>query len=132
MHRAWFFKVTALSEGATGLFLLAQPSVVVALLLGEADSGPALLVVGRVLGAALLTIGIAAWQGRGDPEGSAQQGLLGAVLIYDVAAAALLAHAGMVLNLSGLALWPAAAGHTVLAVWAGCCLAAGTERRLPR
>jgi hypothetical protein len=46
--------VTALLEAATGLLLLAAPSVVVELLLGAAPSTPVEVPVSRVAGVALL------------------------------------------------------------------------------
>ena len=46
------------------------------------------------------------------------------MLIYDVAAAALLAYAGLALSLVGIALWPAVVLHAALAVW---CVVAATR-----
>jgi hypothetical protein len=43
--------------------------------------------------------------------------MLTGVLIYNVAAAALLSWAGAVLQLAGIALWPGVALHSVLALW---------------
>jgi hypothetical protein len=44
------------------------------------------------------------------------------VLIYDVVVAALLAHAGLGLGMSGIVLWPAVAAHGALGVWCARCL----------
>jgi hypothetical protein len=79
--------------------------------------------VTRLAGAALLAIGIACWLARNDHGRAAQIGLLAGVLIYDVAAAALLAYAGLVLHMVGLALWPAVVLHAALAFWCIVCLA---------
>ena len=49
------------------------------------------------------------------------------MLIYDVAAAALLAYAGLVLNMVGLALWPAVVLHAALAGWCVVCLLGNTR-----
>jgi hypothetical protein len=43
-------------------------------------------------------------------------------LIYDVAAAVILAYTGWFLNLVGILLWPAVLLHAALAVWCGVCL----------
>ena len=56
-------KLTAIIEAATGLALMAVPSVVVRLLLGGEISG-ASVALGRVGGFALLSLGMACWPGR--------------------------------------------------------------------
>jgi hypothetical protein len=43
--------------------------------------------------------------------------LVAAVLLYDVAAVALLAFAGIGFGLRGVALWPAVVLHAVMTVW---------------
>jgi hypothetical protein len=60
--------LTAVIEAATGLTLMAVPSVVVRLLLGSEISG-ASIPLGRVAGFGLLSLGIACWPGR-DPTGN--------------------------------------------------------------
>jgi hypothetical protein len=118
MHRAYLLIVTAAIETATGLALLVVPSVPLSLLLGVSEAAPETFLVGRIAGAALLAIGIASWLARGP----AQVGLVVAVLVYDVAAAALLAYAGLVLRMVGIALWPAVVLHAALAGWCVVCL----------
>ena len=125
MHRAWLLIVTAFTEVGTGLALLVVPSVPLALLLGVSATVPEALLIGRVTGAALLAIGVASWLARGDRQGPAQLGVLTGVLIYDGAAAALLAYAGLVLSMAGALLWPAVVIHTALAVWCLACLRSG-------
>mgnify|MGYP006382378323 CR=1 FL=1 len=39
------------------------------------------------------------------------------LLVYNLAVAAVLAHAGVFLELEGIGLWPAAGAHGVLSVW---------------
>jgi hypothetical protein len=113
--------LTAVGEAATGLVLLVYPPIVVRLLFG-ADATGVGVVMSRVAGAALLAIGVACWPARNDPGGAAQLGLLSGVLIYDLAAAAPLAYAGLFLDMAGIALWPAVVVHVVLAVWCVACL----------
>jgi hypothetical protein len=122
MHRTYFLIVTAIGEAGTGVFLLALPSVPIALLLGVEQVSPETNVCARIAGAALLAIGVACWFARNDDGRPAQLGLLSGILIYDVAAAALLAYSGLGLGLVGLALWPAVIIHAALAGWCVICL----------
>ena len=78
--------------------------------------------VGRIAGAAVLAIGTASWVARADARTPAQLGLLTGILIYDAAAAILLAFAGLILKTNGVLLWPAVAIHGILAVWCLICL----------
>jgi hypothetical protein len=121
VHRKYLLIVTALGEGATGVALLAAPAVVFVLLLGVESAAPESLVVSRVAGGSLGAIGVACWLARND-RGRAQLGVLTSVLVYDVVATAVLAHAGLSLGMAGVALWPAVALHTALAAWSILCL----------
>jgi hypothetical protein len=109
--------VTAIFEGATGAALLVAPSVPARLLLGVDQTSPEVAVVARVAGAALLAIGVMCWFARSDRHGSAHLGVLIGVVFYDMAAAGILAYAGLFLDLVGIALWPAVVLHSALAVW---------------
>src|SRR5271165_1775541 len=113
--------LTAVGEAVTGLMLLVYPPIVVWLLFGAEIAGVG-VVMSRVGGAALLAIGVACWPARNDPERPTRLGLLTGVLIYDIAAAALLAHAGLFLDMAGIALWPAVVLHAALAFWCVFCV----------
>lgn len=113
----YFLIVTALVEVGAGLLLLLHPAPPLSLLLGVDQAAPEALFISRIAGAALLAIGVACWLARSDQPGPALRGLLIGVLIYDAAAAVLLAYAGMVLGMSGIALWPAVVLHTALTAW---------------
>ena len=115
--------VTALIEAATGLALLAVPSFVVRMLLGEALDGPISLTVARVGGVALLTLGVACWLARTDSQSRAARGLATAMIVYNLGLALILGRDGFVLQTTGVALWPAVILHSVMAVW--------SVRRLP-
>jgi hypothetical protein len=121
MHRTNLLIVTALLELGTGLLLLLVPALPLALLLNVTERASETLIVARVAGAALLAIGVTCWLARRDGPNPAQHGVLAGVLLYDVAAAGLLAYAGLFLNLAGIALWPAVVLHTMLAVWCVFC-----------
>jgi hypothetical protein len=113
--------VTALVELGTGAALLIAPSRIVELLLGEGLQSPQSLVLGRVTGAALISIGIACWLAR-NSEPIGRQALLAGMLIYNLAVPALLIRAAMAGGLRGIALWPACALHLGLAIWCVSCL----------
>jgi hypothetical protein len=118
--------VTAFVETATGLTLLLSPTLVAALLLGASLEAPAALIVGRVAGAALLSLGGACWLARNDGPNRAQRGLVAAMLLYNSAAGAVLANAGAGAGLVGVFMWPAVALHAALAVWCIACLRSGS------
>jgi len=111
--------VTAVIEAATGLALLLSPPLIAALLLGASLDTSAALVVGRVAGAALLSLGAACWLGRNDRGAG---GLIVALLFYNAATVAVLVHANMGLSLSGIGLWPAVVLHAAMAAWCISCL----------
>jgi hypothetical protein len=114
--------VTAALEAATGLALLVSPTMVVSMLLGSALDTPGGLAVARVAGAALLALGLACWLASGDGQSRAGRGVVAGMLLYNVAAVAVLAHTGLALGLSGAGLWPTVGLHTALAVWCVACL----------
>ena len=115
-------KFTAIIEVATGLGLMAVPSVVVRLLLGSPLDTSAAGILGRVAGAALLALGVACWLARDDTKSRTARGLVVAMLMYNIVATAVLAFAGIRLGLHGVALWPAVVLHAAMAVWCGACL----------
>lgn len=108
---------TAALEAATGLVLIALPSMLASVLLGSPLDTPAGLTVARVGGVALLTIGAACWLARLDAESRASRGLVCAMVIYNAGAVAIFLYAAFGLGLSGIGLWPALTVHAVLAGW---------------
>jgi hypothetical protein len=122
MYRASFLIVTALVEAGAGLVLLFLPAVAVELLIGVSQAAAEALFIGRVAGAALSALAVASWLGRSDVRSPTHLGLLIGLLIYNGAVAALLGYAGLVLSMTGIALWPAVVLHTALGVWCVACL----------
>jgi hypothetical protein len=112
--------VTALIEAATGIALLVAPSIIVELLLGEGLTSPQSLALGRITGAALVSIGVACWLAR--KAGAVMSGLVVGMLIYNVAVPVLLIYAAIAVGMHGIALWPASILHAALAVWCLLCL----------
>jgi hypothetical protein len=126
--RNGLFATTAAVEAGTGLALLIVPALVLQLLLGVASASPTVLLVGRVVGAALLIFGAAAWRLRQSRGARSQTGLLYLMLAYNVGIAIVLAAAYGLKGLSGILLWPVVLLHSAMAVWCLYELRAG--RRL--
>jgi len=101
--------LAAVSEAATGLALLIAPSLVGRLLLGHELAGVA-IPVARVLGIALIALGVACWPGR--------TALCG-MLTYSVLATGYLAWLGIRGEWVGALLWPAVVLHAVLTILLG-------------
>jgi len=118
--------VTALAEAPIGLLLLFSPPLVARLLLGASLDAPAASIVGRIAGAALLALSAACWLARDDRPSLTLRGLTAGMLLYNCAALGVLAHAGAVVGLVGVLLWPAVAVHAALGVWCGACLSSGS------
>jgi hypothetical protein len=113
---------TAAAETATGLALLGVPAVVAALLLGGSLDASAALIVARMTGAAVISLGVACWLARNDAASRAARGLVGALLFYNVAAVAVLTYAGVGPRLYGIGLWPTVVFHVAMAGWCIACL----------
>lgn len=113
---------TAVIELEAGLALLLSPSLAISLLFDSTLDSPAALMVARLGGAGLLTLGVACGLARNDAQSRAAAGLVAAMLLYNIAAAAILAFARIGLGLHGVLRWPGVLLHTALAVWCVACL----------
>jgi hypothetical protein len=109
--------ISAIIELGAGLAIATIPSVAASLLFGALLDAPVAQIVGRVAGIAVLSLGAACWLAHRDEQSRAATGLIAAMLLYNVAVAALLALSGLTWNLSGPALWPAAFLHLTMAIW---------------
>lgn len=109
MPLAWLLTTAALVEAATGIALIAIPSAIAQLLLGQGLFGAG-LALGRLTGVALLALGVAAWVGRLEDGRTAT---CAALLVYNVLVAVYLAYLGVDSDLTGILLWPAAAFHAL-------------------
>jgi hypothetical protein len=109
--------VTASVEMPIAALLLASPPLVARLILGASFDSPAATVVGRVGGAALVSLSAACWLSRNDAASLGTRGLITAMLLYNCAAGAVLANAAAAVRLVGVLLWPAFVLHAFLAMW---------------
>jgi len=103
--------LTAIIEAATGLALIIAPSLVGRLLFGEELAG-IVIPVARVLGIALLALGVCCW-----PGSTALCGML----TYSALVTLYLLYLGIRGEWVGLLLWPVIALHgilTALLAWA--------------
>ena len=109
--------VTAVIEAGAGVAFAFATSAVWPALLGSPLDSSANLLIGRILGAALFSLGVICWFVRDDVRGRTALGLISAMLLYNLSAASLLGYARIGLGIAGAGLWPGAVLHTVMAVW---------------
>jgi hypothetical protein len=124
--RAWL-GVSAFVEASAGLALLGLPALAVTLLIGTPPEGALVLVLARVVGAALLALAVACWIAKGVAGTRAALGVVAAMMIYDLAAVGILASAALVDGLHGVALWPAVVLHMAMSLWCASSLRSGGQ-----
>ena len=114
MTSTQFFAVTAGIEAGAGLALIVAPALVIRLLFGpsEIQTGVAL---GRLAGAALVSLGAACWWARHDGGSAASRGLVSALLIYNAAVVALVLSGSF--GSLGPLLWAVVVLHVAMAIW---------------
>lgn len=128
MRARLLFIVTAVAEGVAGLALLVSPALLAKILIGAPFDTLADSVVGRVAGAALITLGLTCWLACNDEQSRAATGLIGAMLFYNLATVLVLAYAGLGSRLFGVGLWPAVGLHALMAMWCLVCLRESLNR----
>ena len=120
--------VSAVVEIVTGLALLAAPSLVASILLGVPLDNAAGLIVARIAGAGLLSLGVACWLASLDERSRATAGVVVAMLFYDVIATVVLVYARVGGGFTSMILWLAALAHALLAVWCAIALSGGRKQ----
>ena len=116
MKARFLFNTSAIVEILTGCALVVVPALVIRLMLGS-DLDQVGFAVARILGAALLALGIAAWE---VPRQALRLTTRVGICVFNIGAAALLVVFAVVGGLGGVLLWPIALFHGVLAaamVW---------------
>jgi len=113
---------TAIIEIGAGAAFVAVPASLAPILIGAPLDGPAGVVMARLAGWALVSLGVACWYGGRDAQSRAAVGIVAGMLVYNIATTGLLAIARFSLGLTSLGLLPAAALHAALALWCITCL----------
>jgi hypothetical protein len=116
-------------EGLTGIFLIIFPAVLTAILFGSPVDTPASMTVARVGGVALLALAVACWLSRNDKTGTAVNGLVKALMLYNTAIAVLFLYIGFRLGLSGMVFWSVTIFHVFMSSWCVVCLSAGRKHK---
>lgn len=105
-------RVAASIEAATGLVLMIYPPFLSGLLLGAVVAGAG-VALGRVVGFALLSLGLACWPGVDSADSN--NPALRALFTYNLLTTLYLAYLGLDGQSVGSLLWPAVAVHAMLA-----------------
>jgi hypothetical protein len=105
------FNFSAVLEVLAGIAMLIAPTYVVGLLLGDGLSqiGTA---VARILGIALLSLGISAWENARQKKAVTRIGLC----VYNLGVAVFLGMCGTLAEMSGVLLWPGVGLHGLIGV----------------
>jgi len=113
MTSTQFFAVTAGLEVGAGLVLIVAPALAIRLFgTFEIQTGVA---IGRLAGAALVSLGAASWWARHDGGSAASRGLVSGLLIYNAAVVVLVLSGSF--GWLGPPLWAVAVVHTAMAIW---------------
>jgi hypothetical protein len=102
--------VAAAVEALTGLVLVLFPHVLIRLLFNAEVVGVG-IVIGRLAGIALISLGLGCWMGRQAAKGG---WALAAMLTYNALVTIYLTVVGFGTEFVGVLLWPAAALHAAL------------------
>lgn len=120
--RKILLQLIAAVEAGAGAGLILVPTAIVAFLIGGPVDSPTALVVTRLAGAALVTLGLVCWFASCDSESQVAIGVVTAMTFYNAAAAGLLLFARFGADLSGPGVWPAIVLHGALAAWCLSCV----------
>ncbi len=110
---AKLLRLASVLEILTALVLVIAPSAVAWLILGDGALGTG-IALGRIAGVALLSLGVACYP-RSLTIGNLDQAVLG-MLTYNTLIAIYLIYLGLRGGAGGVALWPVATIHAVLAL----------------
>ncbi|MBC7940236.1 MAG: hypothetical protein H7Z19_10810 [Chitinophagaceae bacterium] len=114
--------LSAVLEIVTGLAMLAVPVTLSSVLFGALPEAPLGVGLARMMGSALLALGVACAFASRDTRSSGSLGVVAAMLVYNLAAAAVLLSLRFGSGLTGIGLLPAGAAHVALALWCALCI----------
>ena len=121
--------VSGVVEMLAGLAFVATPSLSAMQFFGASLEGPGDTSMARVLGLALLALGLSFWRARTDVRAPAARGLVVAMLVYSTGVVVLPAVTALVgLRISAPMLWPVIGLHGGIAVWCAWTLRTGPAR----
>jgi len=107
--------VMAVGELLTGVALCIAPSVAISFLLNTSIGEDGGILVGRIAGIALVTLGLACWLSRNVAGTSLV--MVRAMIIYNLGVAAFFIYGNLAEHISGIGLWPVVFLHIVLGIW---------------
>jgi hypothetical protein len=110
-------RATALLEGGMALAFLLVPSLPSELLFGQAPQTPVGQILGRFVGALMLSLAIVCWPAGNDARSPIAYSVVKAMLFYDTVVTALLVYARVNLGLSANLLWLGVIVHVILGAW---------------
>ncbi|MFO0917385.1 MAG: hypothetical protein U0872_03610 [Planctomycetaceae bacterium] len=113
---------TAVIELGAGLGMLIDPASAGTSFTGSPLSEPGGLLLTRIGGAGLLAFVVACVLASRDAASRAARGVAAGALLYNIAAAAILAYARFGQGLAGAVLLPGIMLHTAMAIWCLLCL----------
>jgi hypothetical protein len=105
-----------------GLMFALLPSFVISVLFEVPLGASAAISATRMLGAAILAMGLTCWLARNDSDSLAARGIITALFFYDAAAVIVLLLARFDSDLSGIGLWPVVVLHSALGFASVICL----------
>lgn len=108
---------TAAIETGAGAALVGIPSATMAVLFGPSPEAPPPTAVVRVLGAALVVLGVLCWLAGRETRKPCARRMVAAMSVYNLAAAALLVAIGVTAPKAGTLLWPTVALHAAMGLW---------------
>ena len=118
-----FFVTTAVLEAAAGLAFLLTPALVITLLMASPASHTD-IAIGRLAGAALLSLGAACWWARNDAVSAGSRALVVGMFLYNAAVIAVVLS-GSFGSLSRPILLAVTVLHAAMAAWCVALLRAG-------
>jgi len=106
--------IAAAGESLTGLAFILAPEATTRFILG-AKPNVAGVMLGRVVGVALMAIGIACWGARNDTGSATRSGTLKAITFYSAGVGLLLVLFAAIAKTGSIVLWSAGVLHLALA-----------------